>query len=325
MEVRMARRSAKVLIIDDDPSVRELVGETLEARGLSVVSAPNGSEGLRIAKRDRPDLVVLDARVPGIGGIEFCRQLRRGFLTSTIPVIMMTSPSQPSDRIEGMRMGGDDYVTKPLDPEELLVRVTAQLERTERDIQSSPLTRLPGNPAVETALRDRISSTGHFSVCYFDLDYFKPYNSKYGFLAGDLVIKKLSEIIVTAVLEHGNEDDFVGHEGGDDFVIITSPEKAPAICETVIESFDEAIVAYHEDRDRDQGYFVSRDRQGNEITFPLLSVSGAVVSSVKRNLVHPRQIAQIAAEVLAYVKGLEGSNYLIDRRADRKQISHQEV
>jgi diguanylate cyclase (GGDEF)-like protein len=325
MEVSMAHRSAEVLVIDDDLSVCELVGEALEGKGLAVVSAPNGTEGLRIAKRDRPDLVVLDVRMPGIDGIEFCRQLRRGFLTSTIPIIMMTSPSQPSDRIEGMRMGADDYVTKPLDPEELLVRVTAQLQRTERDIQTSPLTRLPGNPAVETALRERISSVQPFAVCYFDLDHFKPYNSKYGFLAGDLVIKQLSEIIVAAVLEHGNEEDFVGHEGGDDFVVITSPNKAQAICETVIEGFDEAIEAYHEDRDRDQGYFVSRDRQGNEITFPLLSVSGAVVSSVKRNLVHPRQIAQIAAEVLSYVKGLEGSNYLIDRRADREQISHQEV
>lgn len=321
----MTSRSATILVVDEDAQLCRLVAEILESRGLSVVCAPNGSEGLKRAREDRPNLVVLDIQTAGMNGFEFCRHLRRGFLTSTIPIIVTTSLDETIDKIEGMRMGADDYVTRPFDPEELVARVTTHLQRSERDIQTSPLTRLPGNPAVETALLERIASDLPFAVCYFDLDHFKPYNSLYGFMAGDLVLKMLSEIIVAAVLEHGNDDDFVGHEGGDDFVVITTPDRAEAICKDVTAAFDEQVIAHYDDHDQARGYFVSIDRRGNELAFPLLSVSAAVVTNQKRKLVHVRQIAQIAAEVLSYVKGIEGSNYLFDRRADQPGVSRQEV
>ena len=162
-------------------------------------------------------------------------------------------------------------------------------------------------------------------MCYFDLDHFKPYNSRYGFVAGDVVIRMLSELMVAAVLEHGHEDDFVGHEGGDDFVVITAPDRARAVCEAVIAAFDQEIPDHFDEEDRAKGCFVSRDRQGNELVFPLVSVSAAIVTNEKRDLAHPRQIAQIAAGILTYVKGMEGSNYLLDRRADANRVSHQEV
>jgi PleD family two-component response regulator len=312
----MVSRSAKILVVDDDPIVRELVTESLEARGHTVISAPDGEVGLRLARDEVPDLVLLDVRMPGMDGLELCRQLRRGFRTSTIPIIFLTSLSETADKVEGMLVGADDYVTKPFDTQELIARVAAHLERTERDIQTSPLTRLPGNRAVERTIRDRIAAGAPFAVCYFDLDHFKPYNSKYGFVAGDVVIQMLSDLIVGAVLEHGNDDDFIGHEGGDDFVVITTPQEGEAICKAIISGFDATIPNHYDEQDRARGYFLSRDRRGNEIAFPLMTVSGAVVTNQRRTLVHPRQVAQIAAEVLSYVKGLHGSNYLFDRRGD---------
>jgi PleD family two-component response regulator len=317
----MVSRSGKILVVDDDPIVRKLVTESLEERGHSVVSAPDGEEGLRLANEEKPDLVLLDVRMPGMDGLELCRQLRRGFRTSSIPIIFLTSLSETADKVEGMLVGADDYVTKPFDPQELIARVAAHLERTERDIQTSPLTRLPGNRAVERTLRDRIIAGAPFAVCYFDLDHFKPYNSKYGFVAGDAVIQTLSDLIVGAVLEYGNDDDFVGHEGGDDFVVVTTPDEADAICKAVISGFDATIPGHYEEQDRARGCFVSRDRQGNEVAFPLMTVSGAVVTNQRRKLIHPRQVAQIAAEVLSYVKGLHGSNYLFDRRGDHAERS----
>jgi diguanylate cyclase (GGDEF)-like protein len=321
----MTPRSGKILVVDDDPIVREVVSESLEAEGLSVICAPDGQEGLRLARQQKPDLVLLDVRMPRMDGLELCRQLRRGFLTSTIPIIMLTSLNGTADKVEGMRVGADDYVTKPFDPEELIARVSTHLHRTERDIQTSPLTRLPGNLAVERAIRDRLATGALFAVCYFDLDHFKPYNTKYGFVAGDLVIRMLSDLIVGAVLSHGNDDDFVGHEGGDDFVVVTTPDKAEDVCRTVISSFDESIPEHFNEKDRAQGFFVSRDRRGAELRFPLMSVSGAVVTNHRRNLVHPRQVAEIAAEVLSYVKSFEGSNYLFDRRGDDTEGPPQEV
>jgi diguanylate cyclase (GGDEF)-like protein len=321
----MTARLGRILVVDDDPIVRELVSESLEAHGLDAICASEGEEGLKLARQEKPDLVLLDVRMPGMDGLEVCRQLRRGFRTCTIPIIILTSLSQTADKVEGMLVGADDYVTKPFDPQELIARVTTHLERSERDIQTNPLTRLPGNLAVERSIEDRIGTGAPFAVCYFDLDNFKPYNSKYGFVAGDVVIQMLGDLIVRAVLEHGNDDDFVGHEGGDDFVVVTTPDKAKAICEAVISAFDEMIPAQYNEEDRAQGYFLSRDRRGNEIAFPLMSVSGAIVTNERRKLVHPGQAAQIAAEVLAHVKGLEGSNYLLDRRRNDEGEPPQEV
>jgi len=249
-------------------------------------------------------------------GYEVCQRLRRNFLTSNIPIIMLTALDQLPEKVKGMEEGADDYVTKPFHPSELRSRVLTHLRRSERDIQSSPLTRLPGNLAVERALKERLEGEELVAVCYFDLDNFKPYNDKYGFVAGDVVLRMLSELIVLAVLEQGNEDDFIGHQGGDDFIVITAPERAEAICQAVLTPFDEAIPDQYTDDDRAQGYCVSHDRKGNEVAFPFMSISVAIVTNERRSLIHPGQVAQIAAEVLKHAKSMEGSNYCFDLRED---------
>jgi diguanylate cyclase (GGDEF)-like protein len=308
----------KVLVVDDEPVICSLVADTLQENGQEVICALDGTEGLKLAKQERPDLIILDIMMPDMNGYEVCRQLRRSFMTSNIPVIMLTALDQTPDIVKGMDEGADDYITKPFHPSELRSRVKSHLLRSKRDMESSPLTGLPGNLAVEQALRERIESGKLFAVCYFDLDNFKPYNDKYGFVAGDVVLKMLSEFIISAVLERGNESDFIGHEGGDDFIVITTPECAEAICQDVLTRFDEAIVDQYDEEDRAQGYCVSYDRQGNEVAFPFISVSVAIVINERRELIHPGQIAQIAAEVLKYAKTMEGSKYRFDMRGNDK-------
>jgi len=305
---------AKVLVIDDDRSLCNVVAEVLLDEDIGVLQTHDGAEGLGLAKRERLDLIILDVMMPVMSGYEVCRSLRRSFLTASIPVIMLTALGDPMEKVKGMAEGADDYLTKPFHPHELRSRVITHLRRSERDIQTSPLTRLPGNLAVERALRERIAGQEPLAVCCIDLDNFKPYNDKYGFFAGDQVLRMLSETIVEAVLERGAEEDFIGHEGGDDFVVITTPERAEGICQAVIERFDAAIPQAYDEEDRARGYISSRDRQGRIVHFPLLTVSISVVTNVQRSLVHPGQIAHIAAQVMRYVKAREGSNYAFDRR-----------
>jgi len=314
VERAVLSEKAKVLVIDDDRPLCNVVAEVLLAEDIEVLQAHDGAEGLDLAKRERPDLIILDVMVPVMSGYEVCRSLRRSFLTANIPVIMFTTSGDPIEKAKGMAEGADDYLTKPFHPDELRSRVVTHLRRRERDIQTSPLTRLPGNLAVERALWERIARQKPFAVCYIDLDNFKPYNDQYGFFAGDQVLRMLSEMIVDAVLERGAEEDFIGHEGGDDFVVITTPERAEGICQAVIERFDAAIPPAYDEEDRERTYILSRDRQGRLLHFPLLTVSISVVTNVQRSLVHPGQIAHIAAQVMRYVKAKEGSNYAFDRR-----------
>ena len=295
----------KVLVIDDDRPLCNIVAEVLLAEDIEVLQAHDGAEGLSLARRERPDLIILDVMIPVMSGYEVCRSLRKSFLTAL---------GDPMEKVKGLAEGADDYLTKPFHPHELRSRVITHLRRSERDIQTSPLTRLPGNLAVERALRERIARQRPFAVCYIDVDNFKPYNDKYGFFAGDQVLRMLSEMIVDAVLERGAEEDFIGHEGGNDLVVITAPERVEGICQAVIERFDAAMPQAYDEEDRERAYILSRDRQGRIVHFPLLTVSISVVTNVQRSLVHPGQIAHIAAQVMRYVKTKEGSNYAFDRR-----------
>lgn len=301
----MPLERTKVLVIDDDRPLCNIVTEVLLAEDIEVLQAHDGAEGLSLARRERPDLIILDVMIPVMSGYEVCRFLRKSFLTAL---------GDPMEKVKGLAEGADDYLTKPFHPHELRSRVITHLRRSERDIQTSPLTRLPGNLAVERALRERIAKQRPFAVCCIDVDNFKPYNDKYGFFAGDQVLRMLSEIIVDAVLERGAEEDFIGHEGGDDFVVITAPERVEGICQAVIERFDAAMPQAYDEEDRERAYILSRDRQGRIVHFPLLTVSISVVTNVQRSLVHPGQIAHIAAQVMRYVKTKEGSNYAFDRR-----------
>jgi PleD family two-component response regulator len=183
----------KVLVVDDDRPLCNIVAEVLLAEDIEVLQAHDGAEGLSLARRERPDLIILDVMIPVMSGYEVCRSLRKSFLTADIPVIMLTALGDPMEKVKGLAEGADDYLTKPFHPHELRSRVMTHLRRSERDVQTGPLTRLPGNLAVERALRERIARQRPFAVCYIDVDNFKPYNDKYGFFAGDQVLRMLNE------------------------------------------------------------------------------------------------------------------------------------
>lgn len=185
-------------------------------------------------------------------------------------------------------------------------------------LDASPLTRLPGNIAIERALNDRLRAGEKFALCYVDLDNFKAYNDRYGYAKGSEIIKATGEILYESCRRYGRVDDFVGHIGGDDFVLITSPELVPAVCGAVIKDFDRMIPGYYKARDLELGYIEAIDRYGIQRQFPIMTLSIAVVSDDKRQISSPQEIAQVACEIKDFVKALPGSNYLIDRRRGQR-------
>jgi PleD family two-component response regulator len=307
-------RKPRILVVDDDPNIRELITETLGYEEYHILEAANGKEALLLSEREFPDLIVLDIMMPDLDGMEVCRRLRKGALTNHIPIIMLTAKGVVEDKIKGMESGADDYITKPFDPMELEARINMHLRRSIREGEASPLTGLPGNRAIEEAIETRIRAGKKFAVCYVDLDDFKAFNDRYGFFAGSEVIKMTAQIILKVLRTFGNEEDFCGHIGGDDFIIITKLERTAPICEEIIRLFDNMIPAHYDPLDLRNGYIVSVDRSGEIKRFPIMSISIAIVHNTYRELNHPGKIAQIAAEVKRYAKSLEGSNYVYDRR-----------
>jgi len=187
-------------------------------------------------------------------------------------------------------------------------------ELGEMNLDANPLTRLPGNLAIEKALLTRLQEGVPFAFCLVDLDNFKAFGDRYGYIRGSEVLKKVAAILTDCVKTLGSGPDFLGHIGGDDFVIITDPLRMEKLCEKVIHDFDEAIPDFYDEEDRRRGYIISRDRKDIEQQFPFMTVSIAVVTNQKRAITSPMQVAEIAAQLKQYAKTFPRSVYVVDQR-----------
>lgn len=206
-----------------------------------------------------------------------------------------------------------------------------QLE--EMYLDASPLTRLPGGIAIENVLSKRIAAGVPIAFCLMDIDNFKAYNDHYGYAKGNDIIRATAAIISKAVAKYGTEDDFIGHIGGDDYVLITTPDLYPRICQAVIDTFDKTIPGFYDEEDRQRGHIVGENRQGQEVKFPLATLSIAVVTNLKRKFKNHIQYGEVAAEMKEHAKTISGSTFMVDQRGDdrsggkknRKLISLQDL
>lgn len=311
--------AVKILIADDDDDVRDVLKLTLAEENYEVSEAKDGEEALRLITTKPLDLVLLDYRMPKLDGREVCRQVKKDLLLSHIPIIMVTGSGDTIDKVGGIDAGADDYIVKPFEPKELLARIRMILRRTERDLLANPLTRLPGNVAILNEFSRRMENNSLFAACYLDLDKFKSYNDKYGFEHGDEVIRETARILIRSVRDSGNKDDFIGHIGGDDFVLVTTPDKADNLCKKIIDDFEKTAPSFYNETDRKNGYIVAHSRKGVEQKFPLVSVSIGVVTNEFRKIEHVAQISEIGAELKALAKGMERSNYVKDKRGSNRK------
>lgn len=307
----------KILVIDDTELMVRLTTDILTKHGYEVVSANNGVDGIKMVASEKPDLVLLDVVMPGIDGFEVCKLLRKDESNNLIPIIMLTAQGNEEDKLAGLEIGADDYITKPFNPRELVSRVRNTLLRIDRNRLANPLTGLPGNIDIQSEINYRIAKGMIFSVLYLDVDNFKAYNDVYGFSHGDRAIKLIADILMDNVKSFGSKNDFIGHIGGDDFVVITDPEHADALCENIIKEFDERVPELYSDVDKRAGFISTVNRRGQITQYPIMTLSIAVVSNEHRELRNYLEVGEVAAELKKKAKSIVGSVYLKDKRKDK--------
>ena len=305
-----------VLVVDDEEPIRKIVTFQLEKAGYDVSSCADGEEALRMVDEREPDLILLDVMMPNMDGYEVCKRLKSNYQTSHIPIIMVTAKAELENRLQGFEDGANDYITKPFAITELLVRVKNVLQWSQLQRQANPLTGLPGNVSIEREIERRFQTNGNFSFMYADIDNFKAFNDYYGYSRGDEAIKITAEILVDAVKSCGNADDFVGHIGGDDFVVITSPDKSDLVAREVTGIFDRTITRLFDQEDIERGYVEVINRKGTVDKFPLLTMTIAIVSSENGSIAHMARLSDIASELKRYGKTLEGSVVVKERRKE---------
>lgn len=303
----------KILIVDDSDFFAKVIENMLIPADYHVVRASSGEEGLRLVREEKPDLVLLDVVMPDMSGFEVCRILREAESNNLMPIIMLTSQNDQEDKLIGLELGADDYIVKPFNNRELLSRIRNTLRRIDRNRDANPLTGLPGNLEIQRELNYRIDKRMPFAAIYADLDNFKAYNDVYGFLNGDIAIKLTADILRDHIREN-SEHDFIGHIGGDDFIVIVTPDYADSYCSGIIENFDRRIRALYTPSDLEHGHIITYNRHGDVTIFPIMTISLAVVTNDSRTFSTHLEVSEIAADLKKKAKAIIGSCFVRDAR-----------
>jgi len=304
-----------VLVVDDDPFIARLLEIELRAAGYDVRVANDGGHALDLAMERCPELVLADVMMPNMDGFELTRRLRANSRTASVSVIMLTARGLSADKLEGFAVGVDDYIVKPFDTPELLARIRGALRRGREMRAQSPLTGLPGNVRIADEIERRCVARQRFAVLYADLDHFKAYNDHYGFIRGDQVIQFTARLLQDVGPAIGGPETFVGHVGGDDFVIVCESERASQVAERVIERFDAEISNLYDVEDRERGHIVVTNRRGEIQRFPIIGISIGIATTERREFGHFAEAVTIATEMKSFTKRThEGSSWAVDRR-----------
>jgi DNA-binding response OmpR family regulator len=286
---------SRLLVVEDDIDIANMLRIYFSGMNFEVDIAHRGSDALERTKHVLPHLIVLDIMLPDIDGYEVCRNLRTSIRTSHIPVIFLTQKDERSDKLQGLELGADDYITKPFDIEELKLRVQGAIRRSERESLTDPRSGLPAGRLIEEQLR-RIIREKDWALLDLRVNDFEPFKDVYGFVAGDDVMR-FTAMLITEVVDHlGTSNDFIGHAGSDNFIIITNNEAAPLLKQNIKERFAAEVLTHYNFMDRQQGSMAVPKPKGTTERVPFMTLSVGIISPSNQSFADIREITELAAE-----------------------------
>ncbi|MCC7358885.1 MAG: response regulator [Anaerolineales bacterium] len=285
----------RILVVEDDFDISNMLRIYFTGQGFEVSVAPRGGDALAMTRQSLPHLIVLDIMLPDMDGYAVCKQLRTTTRTSHIPIIFLTQRDERSDKIAGLELGADDYITKPFDIEELKLRVTNAISRQERESQTDPRTGLPSGRLIEDHLR-RIIRTQGWALLDCRLTNFERFKDVYGFIAGDEVLRFTAILLGEVVDEAGTANDFIGHPGGDNFVVVTTAAAGARLRDRLKARFNEEVLTHYNFVDRERGFITAKGADGQETQVPLMTIAIGLVSADTRSFSDIREITELAAE-----------------------------
>jgi DNA-binding response OmpR family regulator len=279
----MADTKSKILIVEDDLDVAEMLNAYFRVQGYEVFTVNWGEDGVRSSQQDHPDLVILDIRLPDIDGYEVARRMRADRRTSDIPIIFLTEKRDRSDRLQGLEIGADDYITKPFDVQELRLRVRNALKRVSQGSLTNPVTGLPEGALVDEKLSEVIGKDGS-ALLFVLLENMDSFREAYGFVASDDVLRAISLMIVNTMREVSRPEDFLGHLAGTDFVLVLPPSNLAALSEKLQTRLDQSMEYFYPIKDREQVAKKSTKLGAKIVEIPSLKTRFTEVEQVRAEL-----------------------------------------
>jgi diguanylate cyclase (GGDEF)-like protein len=305
----------RIIVVDDDIDIARFIEVNLKLQGYEVFLAHDGETALQVIAEHQPALAIVDWMMPKLDGLELTRRLRGDPLTAPMPVILLTARGQTADKVIGLTAGADDYLVKPFDTLELVARVRSTLRRNQENREVSPLTGLPGNNRILREIADRARVGADYAVGHVDIDRFKSVNDAYGFMRGDEFIVALARSLHKAVVDIGLPPAFLGHIGGDDFILVCAPEQLYPLTAHAVETFEAAADELYDPADARRGYIELPTRDGSKQRAALVTLSIGVALSTSGRYTDPREVIAVASEMKTVAKKHNGSYVALDRRA----------
>lgn len=300
-----------VVVVCKDIVLNNLIERALKDN-YQVVTFNNMPSALDYIYNSIPNLIVMSITDDDPVGINVLYNLKSDPMFHPLPVLAVLPEKFVIS--DWRRLLIEDYIRRPDMEADFLARVNLSVLRSERIVEINPLTRLPGNISINKEIQDRIDSNQEFAFGYADLDYFKPFNDRYGFSRGDEVIKMTGRIILGVIKSKQPQGSFVGHVGGDDFVFIIDTGIVEEAAAEIIKAFDSLIVGMYDPEDLHLGFIQSYDRAGKKSEFPVMGISIGIAETHQRSFAHYGEITEIAADMKKFAKRFEGSCYKMDQR-----------
>jgi DNA-binding response OmpR family regulator len=262
----------RILVVEDDLDISKMLRLYFDSQGYEVLTVTRGNDALELCRTRQPNVVVLDIMLPDMDGYDVCRELRGHLRTSHIPIIFLTQKDERSDKIAGLELGADDYITKPFDIEELKLRVQGAMRRAEATSLTDPTTALPSAKLIEEQLK-KLITRDDWAILYIVINHIDAFTETQDIVARDDFLRFMAMNLNEAVEAHGTPNDFISHTSGNDFLIITVPAVAEAIKTEFSRRFDQGALTFYDFITRERGHVIYTDRDGNRQEAPLMSLS----------------------------------------------------
>jgi len=286
----------RILVVEDDTDISKMLRIYFDSQGYEVLVAKKGQEALDICRAKLPNVIILDINLPDIDGYDVCRILRNNTRTSYVPIIFLTQRDDRSDKITGLELGADDFITKPFDIEELKLRVEGTIRRSLREALTHPVTNLPAGKLIEEQLKRIKESDSPWLMLYFGIRYITAFKEIAGPIQVNEILIFLADIMRETVENNGTMDDFIGQASDNDFIILTTPEVGSQLCQTITTRFNEECKVFYPFTVREAGKVIYEDIDGITRESDLMNLAIGVVSHEDGPFADIVQITEDAAE-----------------------------
>lgn len=285
----------RILVVDDDVDIQFMLQFYFSGVGYEVETADHGKDAIALARRQPHSLIILDIMLPDMDGFEICRELRMNNRTKYIPIIFLTQRDERSDRLSGLELGADDYVTKPFDVDELGLRVGNAIQSANQIAEIDPRSKLPTGRLIEDYLRGLMRETKQWTYIDGKIMNFDAFADVYGFVAADELIRFTAMLLADVVERYGTTDDYIGHPGRDNFVIVTHAADPRRLQDEIEAKFAREVKQHYSFIDRERGYVTVPETNGDRRVDLMTLALGAVGTQTHR-FADIREITELAAE-----------------------------